>query len=325
MKREDSDVAPFVGLIVSTFDKSNNEKTAQHSWFAVKSFRDDEAPHYEAGLPIEINVSYMTLNNNFAQEYDIKESFKSRFASLQTTCKISIKYSMVVDADICPTSLGTSNDEGSVCITTILNSDEGEFDGNVCDFGERRSRRVTKPKDIYDDSKYRKAKRSKQLGDLKLGPGFLLQSNIVSVEPCLTKNAEVSSETDSELYGSLIVTAQDQDISSSILAKQLLCSSPMHLRYVAQILVSLIIYYSRHVRRVDLLGKWKGSNKLEKLDCSAQRWLNLFRNFDGSALDSCMVQLFAGVRSLLIQAWDDYSKKTGKLKYCKRKLTSPIT
>jgi len=70
-----------------------------------------------------------------------------------------------------------------------------------------------------------------------------------------------------------IVSCLKGNLDCCILGKKLICEAGLQLRCPALGIVVMGLYYSRHVRRVDLSRKWKGVHvKLDKMGESASVW-----------------------------------------------------
>jgi hypothetical protein len=193
---------------------------------------------------------------------------------------------------------------------------------DIGDQWPRRTSRAIKAREIYDDSKYVKKKRCRATPSIATCPP---ETGNVPVNTCGISSASslrVSSSTTAssidvtdDIYNSFLLSIKDPSILSSNLAREIVIHTPIYLRYLALIMISLGLHYCRSQRRVDLDRSWKSCNtKLLKMECSALRWVALFQTNDGSSTDPKTTAFLTDFLAFLGQAWQDYSKTTGKLK-----------
>eukprot|EP01040_Poterioochromonas_malhamensis_P000791 gene791-843_t len=121
------------------------------------------------------------------------------------------------------------------------------------------------------------------------------------------------------ILDSFVLTVQDPKLLSSALARKIVISTPVYLRFVAISLLSVGFHFSRFYRRTELLQSWKSQIKLDKLAISANRWAEYFLverldETQGKQINPQIVELLKNLFVFLKSCWEEYSAKSGKVK-----------
>jgi proteasome lid subunit RPN8/RPN11 len=359
-KDETSGKEPYVGLIISTYDKVLFDGKSSHKWFASKEYEENgvktgvfmavqiEAEVFDYKIMDSMNQSRIVKNFSETEVLEMKPSLKEYHETFKSLSEKSSVSNTILSPQPTAPSTTTVKFEEPVVVkpesvfqleNPVLSETTKEENSSQSSFSPvRRSQRVSKPKNddmyFFEEAISPRSAKLAKFPEQSLSPTPIAPPTPAGKKkPGKRKNSELAvtyeiveetqptnkSEAQPEqasLYSSFVLSVQNPQLQSSLIARKIICCTPPFLRFPAVCALTIGFHFSRNRLRLKLSAPWSGKTKVDKLYLSVSRWINYFRD-ENDHVHSAGVDLLNNIIEFYKCCWEEFSKDTGKT--CKRK------
>lgn len=303
---------PFVGLIISTYDKSLPAPASAHNWFYT--IRHSEGSRNSTELDIPMNLTTNTLrlitadgesstrmfiedegiiNGNRSRIDAVVSAKRSQESEVPSNCSSSKESPEAENStsEAVPASEQTTNQPVEQQDAPIENDASAPADNaesikiepSISNSSESftLSGRKRRAPVLYEDVRKPKRSRTPQVSVStdSNGPEPSPESNISTNPSAVQSIGDESSQYPDNIASALVVKYSIDD-KTKMSGCDILCDVSGQMQMLVVGILSLISYYSHSNYRIDLQEKvkWKDcGSKLKKLSISVQRWFEYFR------------------------------------------------
>jgi proteasome lid subunit RPN8/RPN11 len=341
MESHEAGPYPYVGLIISTFDRASVSAVSQHQWFMVSQYMEDVSAGI-AYMPVNIEVDYYSLNcqekvkksqielsvrlnsadsqmelSNPSEKdrihcenviFDLVEDSEELTIKYHDTTQLSEEKSLEISTEdefkekALNVSIEDETNEKAQSLSTDDHTNKNYFELIIVDSNEPAI-------EFSLSDALHTPQCTRQSARLKDRKRKLFKDS--DFEPDLVPHDLNNSSSD---YNNIVISICDPLLQSSSFARSLLIASPPELHVVAKISVALGFYYCRSKQRMELSRKWKGSTRQEKLRLSVEKCIKRFVWVEETENKINQSEFLSNLLSFLQKSWQEFSPETGNIK-----------